>query len=72
MAALSNKSGDLIKWAERVIDSCETPLQEITAKKLVRLVEDRLRQEKLPDELVWAVHRNLRGRLDNKVYQRLK
>lgn len=71
MAALSSKSGDLIKWAEKVIESCETPLQEITAKKLVKLVESRLKQD-LPAEMFWAVHRGLRGKLENKIYQRLK
>ena len=71
MAATSSKPGDLIKWVERVIDSCETPLQEIAAKKLVRLLEKRLDETNYPKEIKWAVHRSLRDRIDNKTYTRI-
>jgi hypothetical protein len=72
MAAKSNKPGDLVLWVEKVIDSCETPLQEITAKKLIRLLEQKLDSENYPKELKWAIHRSLRDRLDRKLYTRLK
>ena len=72
MAALSSKPGDLVLWVEKVIDSCETPLQEIVAKKLIRLLETRLDQVNYPKELKWAIHRSLRDRLDRKLYTRLK
>lgn len=71
MAARSSKPGDLIIWAEKVIESCETPLQEITAKKVVRLVEKKLVELKYPTALCWAVHRSLREKLENKHYTRI-
>ena len=39
MASTSNHYGDVANWIEKVIDSCETPLQEISERKLVRLYE---------------------------------
>lgn len=72
MAATSSKPGDLLLWVEKVIDSCETPFQEITAKKLIRLFEAKLDRDNYPKELKWAIHRSLRDRLDRKIYTRLK
>lgn len=32
--------GDVVRWIERVIDSCETPKQTKSAERLIRLFED--------------------------------
>ena len=32
--------GDVVRWIEKVIDSCETPKQTKSAERLVRLFED--------------------------------
>ena len=39
MAAISKHYGDVANWIEKVIDSCEHPLQESAARKLIRLFE---------------------------------
>ena len=31
--------GDVVRWIERVIDSCETPKQTYSAKRLIELFE---------------------------------
>jgi len=42
MAATSRHYGDIAVWINKIIDSCNHPLQEITARKLVRNFEKRL------------------------------
>jgi hypothetical protein len=70
MGATSNHYGDVANWIEKVIDSCETPLQEVTARKLVRLFEKKY------SYLEYAVYRDLcrrlQHKLDEKVYFRLE
>ena len=61
MASTSNHYGDVANWIEKVIDSCETPLQEISARKLVRLYE------KQYSYLEYPVYRELTLRLQNKL-----
>ncbi len=39
MAATSKHYGDVELWIEKVIKSCETPLQEITARHLIQNFE---------------------------------
>lgn len=70
MAATSNHIGDIGLWIEKVIDSCETPKQEISARKLVSLFEDRLLRE--GSEFYRYYSRKLRDRLDAKFYERLQ
>ena len=61
MGATSNHYGDVANWVEKVIESCETPLQEITARKLVRLFEKKY------SYLEYAVYRDLCRRLQLKL-----
>ncbi len=42
MKKRSNHYGDVAKWIEKVIDSCETYQQTFTAKQLVRNFEKQL------------------------------
>jgi len=69
MAATSNHHGDVAIWIEKVINSCETPLQELTARRLVRLFESQYQD--IDRELGWDLSRRLRVALDNKVYTRM-
>jgi hypothetical protein len=69
MAASSKHYGDVVNWLEKVIDSCETPLQELTARRLVRLFETQY--QNIDRELNWDLSRRLRVALDNKVYGRM-
>jgi len=70
MAASSKHYGDVVNWIEKVIDSCETPLQELTARRLVRLFESQY--QNIDRELDWSLSRKLRMSLDSKVYSRLE
>ena len=49
MEKRSNHYGDVAKWIEKVIDSCETYQQTFTAKQLVRNFAKQLRT-KSPDK----------------------
>jgi hypothetical protein len=69
MAASSKHYGDVVNWIEKVIDSCETPLQELTARRLVRLFESQY--QNIDRELDWSLSRKLRMSLDSKVYSRM-
>jgi hypothetical protein len=69
MAANSNHYGDVVNWIEKVIDSCETSLQEITARKLVRLYEEQYSYLDYP--VYRELCRRLRDKLDNKFYSRM-
>jgi hypothetical protein len=70
MGSISNHYGDVANWVENVIDSCETPQQEIAARKLIRLFEKRIEVE-VP-ELCWYYTQILNDKLDNKFYNRIK
>ena len=49
MEKRSNHYGDVSKWIKKVIDSCETYQQTLTAKKLIRNFEKKL-METTPDK----------------------
>ena len=42
MEKRSTHYGDIVKWIEKVIDSCETREQTFTAKKLIRNFNNQL------------------------------
>ena len=69
MEATSNHHGDIAIWIEKVIESCETSLQEVSARKLVRQFE--LQFKDIDRELYWELSRRLRDSLDNKFYSRM-
>jgi hypothetical protein len=70
MASTSNHYGDVANWIEKVIDSCETPLQEISARKLVRLYENQYSYLDYP--VYRELCRRLQNKLDNKFYSRVE
>jgi hypothetical protein len=70
MAATSNHNGDVAIWIEKVINSCETSQQEASARKLVRLFEERLLRE--GKGLYSEYSRKLRNLLDQKFYTRIE
>ena len=69
MAATSKHYGDVVIWIEKVINSCETPIQELTARRLVRLFESQY--QNIDRELDWSLSGKLRMSLDSKVYSRM-
>ena len=70
MAASSKHYGDVTNWIEKVIESCETPQQEIAARKLVRQFEILYRD--IDREVNWNLSRRLRNALDRKFYTRIE
>jgi len=71
----STHYGDISKWVEKVIDSCETYQQAFGAKQLVRNFEKQL-QRKYPEKY-WREHyynviSPLESRLTTKRQQLLK
>ena len=70
MAATSNHYGDVLIWIEKVIDSCETPLQEISARKLVRLYEQQYSYLDYP--VYRDLCRRLHHKLNDKFYSRIE
>jgi hypothetical protein len=69
MAATSKHHVDVVIWIEKIIESCETTLQEVTAKKLVRQFE--IQYKDIDRELNWSLSKRLRTSLDNKFYSRM-
>ena len=62
----STHYGDISKWIEKVIDSCETYQQTIGAKQLIWNFEKQL-QRKYPENY-WREHYyNIINPLDNKL-----
>lgn len=55
MAAKSRHWADVNNWLYEVINSCITPMQLLTAKKLVRLYE-KMYPAKNPYDCMWATH----------------
>ena len=70
MASSSKHYGDVTNWIEKVIESCETPQQEIAARKLVRQFEILYRD--IDRELNFDLSRRLRVALDTKFYSRME
>jgi hypothetical protein len=70
MASTSNHYGDVANWIEKVIDSCETPLQEISARKLVRLYEQQYSYLDYP--VYRDLCRRLHHKLNDKFYSRIE
>ena len=70
MAASSRHYGDIANWIEKIIESCETPQQEMAARKLVRQFEILYRD--IDQQLNWDLSRRLRSALDNKFYSRIE
>ena len=71
MAAISKHYGDVANWIEKVIDSCEHPLQESAARKLIRLFEKNYAAE-LEMPVYLEISRRLNHRLDDKTFGRLE
>ena len=73
MAATSKHYGDVYKWLEKIIDSCTTPLQESSARRLIRLFGEGLRRSGEVDrDTIYFMESVLRYRLEEKTYSRIE
>jgi hypothetical protein len=67
MAANSKHYGDIYSWIERVIDSCDNPLQEATARNLIDNFSDRLRySQEVPPFVRYDIITKLTNRISEK------
>ena len=68
MGATSNNINDIAIWVEKVIDSCETPMQEVYARKLIRLFEhlmiEKIMNNTMNSDTFKVYTRKLRDKLD--------
>jgi hypothetical protein len=69
MAAKGKNWFDVLKWVEKVIESCETPLQGIAAKKLVKLYLAKYEKEVVSIDL--TIYYQLMEKLDNIKYEKI-
>jgi hypothetical protein len=56
----STHYGDVKKWIEKVIDSCETYQQTLTAKVLTYNFEKQMYGNKINRSLIWSISESLR------------
>jgi hypothetical protein len=55
----SRHYGDVVKWVEKVIDSCETYQQILTAKMLIHNFDKQMYRNKLNISLIWSIRSSL-------------
>jgi hypothetical protein len=70
MAATSRHYGDIAVWINKVIDSCDHPLQEITARKLVRNFESQLERSGMDFWEIQSLIRPMQFRIEEKRWDR--
>ena len=69
MAAKGKNWFDVLKWVEKVIESCETSGQERTTRKLVKLYFERYKKEF--GEVDLHIYNMLMEKLDNIKYEKI-
>ena len=69
MAAKGKNWFDVLKWVEKVIESCETPLQGVAAKKLVKLYLAKYEKEIVSMDI--TIYYQLMDKLDNIKYEKI-
>ena len=67
MEKRSTHYGDLQKWIEKIIDSCETYEQTRSAKRLVWNFEKQMVRNKVDSGIVYTIRHYLRDLISNKV-----
>jgi flagellar biosynthesis/type III secretory pathway ATPase len=55
----STHYGDVVKWIEKVIDSCETYQQTIAAKMLIVNFGKQMSRNKVDTRLMWGIRSSL-------------
>jgi flagellar biosynthesis/type III secretory pathway ATPase len=55
----STHYGDVVKWIEKVIDSCETYQQTLAAKMLIVNFGKQMSRNKVDTRLMWGIRSSL-------------
>jgi hypothetical protein len=66
MAAKSKHISDIFLWISDVIESCEHPLQIVTARHLIQNFEGLMSRQNINAEGYYFMSRKLRDKLDSK------
>lgn len=69
MEKRSRHYGDLQKWIEKIIDSCETYEQTRSARILVWNFEKQMTRNKVDRGIIYSVGHHLRDVISNKVHE---
>ena len=72
MAAKSKHYGDIAIWIEEVIDSCNHPLQEVVARKLLRNFEKQLDREGMDFNTRYEMIKKLEYKLEDRYWLRVE
>lgn len=69
MEKRSTHYGDLQKWIEKVIDSCETYEQTRSVKRLVWNFEKQMVRKKVDSSILYSIGGHLRDLISHKVQE---
>ena len=72
MAAKSKHYGDIAIWIGKVIDSCNHPLQEGVARKLLRNFEKQLDREGMDFNTRYEMIKKLECKLEDRYWLRVE
>ena len=72
MEKRSTHHGDVEKWVEKVINSCETYQQTIGARMLIHNFTDQMRRKNVDFDTRWGIQNSLRLKLQFKRDELLK
>jgi len=67
MEKRSTHYGDVQKWIEKVIDSCETYQQANSVRTLIRNFEKQMVRNKVDSGIIYTIRGYLRDVISNKV-----
>ena len=67
MEKRSRHYGDVQKWIEKVIDSCETYQQTLSARRLVWNFESQMRRNKVDSGILYTIGDYLRDLISYKI-----
>ena len=72
MAAKSKHYGEIAIWIGKVIDSCNHPLQEVVARKLLRNFEKQLDREGMDFNTRYEMIKKLEYKLEDRYWLRVE
>ena len=72
MAAKNKHYGDIAIWIGKVIDSCNHPLQEVVARKLLRNFEKQLDREGMDFNTRYEMIKKLEYKLEDRYWLRVE
>jgi hypothetical protein len=69
MEKRSTHYGDVQKWIEKVINSCETYQQANSVRTLIRNFEKQMVRNKVDSGIIYTIRGYLRDLISNKVHE---